>query len=441
MLPADEHPFLDAVLASPAADAPRLVYADFLDETGNPPDAARAELIRLQVALARLPADHPRRPELRERETELCDRHLRAWTAPLASLGAVFTFRRGLPDAVTIDAATFLRRGEELFDNTQVGGGRSFVRRVRLLDPARVLPDLVQCPLLAFVEELDLGWGGLGNGGVERLVRSPHLGAVRALDLGFNGLDDAAARAVARASTLPQLQALALNDNGSITGDGAAALADSPFLAGVRELDLSGNDVNEAGVRAVVKGRATARLHALALNGNHIGDAGVAVLVGSELFHRMLDHHPHIDWRRNSVGPAGAAALAESAELARVAGLDLSENYLGDRGVFALCRSGRLGTVRTLRLARNQLTDPGGIALAAAELPKLRVLDVSGNRLTRRGLDALKAAAHTRGFTLEAGGNGTEPTAALAPVPVADVVMDHIAELKRRLAHPARPRE
>ena len=61
----DEQPFLDAVFAQYHDDGPRLIYADFLEDAGDP---ARAELVRLQLALARMPDEHPRRPELANRE-------------------------------------------------------------------------------------------------------------------------------------------------------------------------------------------------------------------------------------------------------------------------------------------------------------------------------------------------------------------------------------
>ena len=50
--------FLDAILAHPDDDGPRLVYADWLDEQGQ---AARAEFIRVQCELARLGEADPRR--------------------------------------------------------------------------------------------------------------------------------------------------------------------------------------------------------------------------------------------------------------------------------------------------------------------------------------------------------------------------------------------
>lgn len=54
-------PFLAAVLADPASDAPRLQYADYLEGLdGVPIDPARGEFIRVQCALARLLSDNTR---------------------------------------------------------------------------------------------------------------------------------------------------------------------------------------------------------------------------------------------------------------------------------------------------------------------------------------------------------------------------------------------
>ena len=62
--------FLRAIIADPADDLPRLVYADWLDENGDPD---RAEFIRVQCELAKLPEDDPRRPGLEDREHDLLD--------------------------------------------------------------------------------------------------------------------------------------------------------------------------------------------------------------------------------------------------------------------------------------------------------------------------------------------------------------------------------
>lgn len=431
----DDQPFLDAVFARYHDNGPRLVYADYLDDTGRP---ARADLIRVQLALAKLPADHQRRPELATREADLLLRHRAAWTTHLAEFVSGVAFRRGIADSVVVDAGVFLARGDELFR----AAGENTIRRVRLLDTPRVLAKLVHAPILTRVRELDLCGNELGNGGVNLFVRSPHLSHLEALDLGFNGIDDAGVRLLARASTFPGLRELALNENGQITADGVRLLAESPFFAGLRVLDLSGNDVNEGGVKSLTQKTAMPELHTLRLAGNHIGDAGVAALTRSAVLGRMLARSPRLDLRANAIGPAGADALARCPQLDGVATLDLTKNYLGDRGLAALLASPHLARVRTLRLGQNQITDAGVLAargVLAKRFAQLRVLDLSGNRLTRHGISVVFTECGSR--KVDVSGNVQALTAGETPVPVGEVtdnVLDGVAELRRRVNHPQR---
>jgi uncharacterized protein (TIGR02996 family) len=83
----DAAALLAAVRQAPADDAPRLVYADWLDEHGQP---ERAEFIRVQCELARHDS-----PALRRREAELLAAHHDAFAGPLAAPHLRFRFRRG----------------------------------------------------------------------------------------------------------------------------------------------------------------------------------------------------------------------------------------------------------------------------------------------------------------------------------------------------------
>src|SRR6476659_1135869 len=83
----DESALLAAIRAAPEDDAPRLVYADWLDEHGQP---ERAEFIRVQIELARRDA-----PALRRRQAELLAEHHDAFAGPLAAPGLRYVFRRG----------------------------------------------------------------------------------------------------------------------------------------------------------------------------------------------------------------------------------------------------------------------------------------------------------------------------------------------------------
>lgn len=101
--------FLDAIIADPADDTPRLMYADWLEERGN---AERAEFIRVQIQLAEQERIHRADVEavdrqqvlgrisrdgatilrtvselaledLRRRERELLEAHGKAWVQEL----------------------------------------------------------------------------------------------------------------------------------------------------------------------------------------------------------------------------------------------------------------------------------------------------------------------------------------------------------------------
>jgi uncharacterized protein (TIGR02996 family) len=62
---------LQAILADPEEDAPRLVYADWLEENGDEADLEHATFIRTQIERMRLAPDDDRQAELRHREESL----------------------------------------------------------------------------------------------------------------------------------------------------------------------------------------------------------------------------------------------------------------------------------------------------------------------------------------------------------------------------------
>src|SRR5687767_4232018 len=95
----DEQALLDEIAARPGDDAPRLVYADWLDDHGEPD---RAELIRLQCRMADM--DHlgnewQRLEPLRERAEALLRKHRRRWleVLPAWARKAEQGFDRGFP--------------------------------------------------------------------------------------------------------------------------------------------------------------------------------------------------------------------------------------------------------------------------------------------------------------------------------------------------------
>jgi uncharacterized protein (TIGR02996 family) len=382
--PAEEEAFTRSIVARFRDDGPRLVFADYLDDSPHPADRDRAEFIRLQIALTRLPADHPRRGDLTDRETELRLTHQDEWTRHLKGLACGFEFRRGIIDSVAVTVAQLAARGDELFR-------KAAVRRVRVEDAGRHVTRLTHLPILGEVRELGLCGAELGNGGLNVFLRSPHLGRVESLDLSFNGICDAGVWRLAECRNLPSLTTLCLNDNQNISAAGVKRLAESPHFGRLKVLDVSANDVGDGGIRALAESRTFPRLHTVRLRANHIGDAGCEALAGSPLMGRMLAHDPQMDLRQNSITSAGVKALAACPQLAAVRVLDLSHNYIGDDGLLALADSPHTAKLTALLLRQNPITDHGAVGLARSELMRRLVrVDLSDNsRLGRRGIDEL----------------------------------------------------
>jgi len=97
----EEAALLAAVAAEPGNDLPRLLYADWLDERTEPQHIARAEFIRLQIAMEfELKAG----TEAHARCKLLYQRFHKFWLGDITKLLAAgfWLFRRGFPHGLTI---------------------------------------------------------------------------------------------------------------------------------------------------------------------------------------------------------------------------------------------------------------------------------------------------------------------------------------------------
>jgi uncharacterized protein (TIGR02996 family) len=126
--------FLHDIIEHPDDDAPRLIYADWLDEHGQ---ADRAEFIRLQCRLAALPPDDPGIKEMHSRELQLLRSHQDQWVGDLKRVVISFLFARGFVSWVAVSAPKFVEHGDWLF-------AQAPIRTVQMSDLARCIHKLVQ---------------------------------------------------------------------------------------------------------------------------------------------------------------------------------------------------------------------------------------------------------------------------------------------------------
>jgi uncharacterized protein (TIGR02996 family) len=147
---------------------------------------------------------------------------------------------------------------------------------------------LVNSPHLANLTRLSLLWNfQVGDNGVRAIVASPHLKRLTHLDLSGTGLTDAGVRTLARSPFLERLTTLRLWHNSELGDAAAQALASSPHVGNLRELDLRG--WREAWT-------------------NGIGDAGALALANSPHLDGLRQLHVGY-WR--DLTPAGLAALRD----------------------------------------------------------------------------------------------------------------------------------
>jgi uncharacterized protein (TIGR02996 family) len=264
-------PFLRAIHDRPDDDAPRLVYADWLDERG---DADRAEFIRVQCALARAHANDPRRAAWQARERELLERHHTEWGGLLHEWFPNLDFRRGFLYCTGFDE--FPRPvGDQgvlrLLADVQVVGIRELtLRRSQLTDQG--VEALAASWQVRELDYLDLAYNRISPAGAEALARSSHLSRLNGLNLGANDLGDAGIAALFDGPAF-RLQWLSLRGN-RISDTGLRTLADSPVLTQLYDLDVGHNQIGDAGALALISSAHFPSLRAVTFYGNQLTEAG-----------------------------------------------------------------------------------------------------------------------------------------------------------------------
>jgi uncharacterized protein (TIGR02996 family) len=422
----DRDALLAAIRANPDEDAPRLVFADWLQENG---DLLRAEFIRVQVELARLreagrdlpysfgdeTTDYvgdgrdriaftycrhhsPERIELFRREAELfCESFKRAsWCEGLpayADSGGTGRdlFRRGFVGRVRASLAALIKNPAALWEHHPVealalssAAGRattakvprcSFFARVRELSfprsngPGPVLAPFARCPHLANLRSLHFGNGQLGEAGASEFARSEHLRPAR-LRFSCQGLSRETFTALLNAPFASRMRDLNLESPAEWVPEVIAAAP----LDGLHKLHLPSAGCGDAGTVALTRSPHLRRLVTLDLSGNGLTDASAETLAAWP----GLANIRALNLSDSDITGAGVEALVRSQYFKPVL-LDLSYTAAGDIGAVALAGWPGLANVLLLSLLDAQVCDTGGLALARSPHGSaIRYLRLSG---------------------------------------------------------------
>jgi uncharacterized protein (TIGR02996 family) len=311
----DRDAFLNAIIASPEDDAPRLIYADWLDERGDPADAARAEFIRVQVELSRLADDDPRRPPLEDREHELLAGHVARWLGDWPRYVPRWRFERGFLAEIETDTGTLADRGADLF-------ARHPITRLVLEpedasdhDPGPV-EEVGAAAWLSRLAGLRLHVWSMSVGAAAPVLASPWLTGLTELDASF--AED--------------------------VGHFAAILARCPSLARLRTVGVPGVFGDPAPMVRVLESTAVEGLNA---GGIFVNDAALAALLRGRFAGRLT----RLRTVRGEYGRDGWKAFASPALTGALRGLDIFDSPLAGAGLGPLLALPGLRNLNALKLS------------------------------------------------------------------------------------------
>lgn len=262
--------FLRTILERPDDDTARLVYADWLEEQGEP----LAEMIRIQCELAHLGGGaERRRAQLLDRERELRVLHEAEWFGAMQALGVSGRFLRGLVEVHVSGIHLYLDMAERLLCLPHV-------LHVRLTDAAATRDEvraLAASAAFMHVRRLDLSRSRLGNDGILHLAKAERPGRLSHLDFSSNLISSTGLRYLVESVDLSDLVELRFSGNGIGEG-GALALARCPRLSRLRILDLSYNQLGTVGGEYLSEAVSLNHLQCLLVRGNSIGPKGKKAL-------------------------------------------------------------------------------------------------------------------------------------------------------------------
>ena len=170
------------------------------------------------------------------------------------------------------------------------------------------------------------------------------------LDLSGNNIHDAGASSLMQSDGFHQLKTLNLSDN--YIGDGVLFFYPTIFPA-LTWLDLSNNNLGDYLLELLINEKIFDHIEYLNLSNNAIGNASVDILVADNHFPSLV----RLNLSHNNISNTGANVLADSNVFQKLEALDLSNNSIQNGGATALKNSKSLSNIRELNLKGNPIND------------------------------------------------------------------------------------
>ncbi|MBC8290933.1 MAG: WGR domain-containing protein [Planctomycetes bacterium] len=374
----EQEPFLAEIRDNPDDLGTYAVFADWLEEKGDP----RGEFMNIQLQLEDESLKAADRKKRQTREAELLKEHEREWLGDLAPFlldknksqidyraGNLYEYRfaRGFMESLTVHY--LLPEFSKVLKKSPHTG---MLRELRL----RVIPCGEE-----LVEELEEQYG----------------------DKEWDDDDSPSFDALGGAE-FPNLRHFEIDEDDEPSREYPSchirAAGVGRLLKKMPRLETLILEAHEVDTEAVFK---TKMPHLKSLTVNHMDNYPIDVLAKNKSLTNLesIWFYPHgLDYDDEPyIQLDDVKAICRSKNLTSLKHLALYASTSGNEGIAELIDSGMLGRLKTLDMRWGAVTDEGAERLAAADLSGLESLTLSQNYMTAAGVKALKGT----GVTLSAG--------------------------------------
>ncbi len=376
-----------AVLASPDDDLPRLVFADYLEENGDPD---RAAFIRAQIELAKTPEYEPFAVLCKTRKREWLTGE--GWVASLPEWSSIIysatswiqtPFRRGFGWAIRTMNPIDLDRELSSFASREPVGELHL--GTATLDQWR---EFAASPWLTRIRSVALTGISSPNEPLRCLRESPHTTGITSLRLETTNfpsipiiLEDLFAAPLGK-----QLTSLTMRHGYGSVDETLEGIAQNGPV-NLTEFDLYHMGFGPSAARAMVDSGIAKQTEVLRLSGNPLMQAGMAILTTAAHSLRILD------LTESMLDVKAIEPLAQSPAYAPLRKLVLAGNRLGTDGIKMLARSPHLAGLRSLGLANTHCDNAAVRYLTRGRFwPNLVELDLRNNPISDTGAKHLLTA-------------------------------------------------
>lgn len=356
-----DEPFFWPIWESPYDDAPRLVYADWLEESGDEIKVARADLIRVQCELAKLGEWDPRAAALEARETTLLHQFRRAWFPQRRTQArrSLTRFVRGFPEPAVSWPPN--RLAKFLTKRYWVAPLWTYVQSHL---PDDTWKELATCPHLDRITSWEIMWGDQAYSVEGRAVEnwlphlieifaSPHLTHLRSFEWRDHPLSIQLLSSLSQCASLQRVRELILR--GNHYEEEALRLLGTAFPQ-VERLDLANRDLGDDGVELLLS-NGWSNLRSLTLSRNRMGNAGATIIAQCPALSNLVD----LRLDNNNLGIGGLRAILNSPYLDSLRNLDVSFNNYSAESIRSILDTRRIGQLCRVMLTPSRYTEANAI--------------------------------------------------------------------------------